>query len=150
MTTQIAVGAFKILSPLLLTALTWVAGRISQLIKTHVHAERLRGLLARVDDTVLAVVKEINQVSVDAMKATSAGGKLPAGAGDVLKQSAIDAVRAQLGPKVMSDLTEALSLSAEALERLLSTKVEAAVYGLKRAATTNGVHPAATTKLFAA
>jgi hypothetical protein len=150
MTTQIAVAVFKILSPLLLTAITWAVGRIAQLVKTHVQTERVRSLTARVDDTVLSVVKEINQVSVEGMKSTSADGKLPAGVGDALKQSAIAAVRAQLGPRVMADLTKALSLSAEALERLLATKVEAAVYGLKRAATTNGVHPAATTKLFAA
>jgi hypothetical protein len=135
--------AIKILAPILIATLTWVAGRISRLIKARAENEHLRGLLLRLDDIVLAVVKEVHQVTVEALKAASVDGKLPQGAGQAIKQSAVAAVKAHVGSKGMAELAESLDLSADGMDRLLATKVEAAVYTTKHEGSTNGVHPPA-------
>jgi hypothetical protein len=138
---DVAGEAVKILAPILIATLTWVAGRIARLIKARAENEHLRGMLLRLDDIVLAVVKEVHQVTVEALKAASADGKLSQGAGQAVKQSAIAAVKAHLGPKGMAELGVCLDLTTDGMDRLLATKVEAAVYTTKHEGSTNGVHP---------
>jgi len=140
MTNHIAISAFDLAAPLLVAALTWTATRLSKLISTRIRNERVRAALLRLDDVVIAVVKETLQVTVRAIRATSANGKLPPGTGDVIKRAAIAAIKAHLGPLALAELAAALNLSPEALEHLLSTKVEAAVYTVKQQSSTNGVH----------
>lgn len=139
MSNHYAVQALNILSPLLISALTWVATKISKLISARIQNERLRGALLRLDEVVTTVVKETFQVTVDAIKAAAPDHKLPVGVGPTVKQAALAAIKAQLGPKGLAELQGTLNLTEEALDRRLSTKVEAAVYSIKHAATTNGV-----------
>jgi hypothetical protein len=140
MTNHIAISAFDLAAPLLVAALTWTATRLSTLISTRIRNERVRAALLRLDDVVMAVVKETLQVTVKAIRATSANGKLPPGTADVIKRAAIAAVKAHLGPLALAELASALGLSPDGLEHLLSTKVEAAVYTAKQQSATNGVH----------
>jgi hypothetical protein len=97
------------------------------------------GALLRLDDIVVSVVKELKQIRVEALKAAT-GGKLPPEAAGTIKQSAIAAVKAQLGPAGLAELASTLGLAGDAVDKLLSTKVEAAVYGIRHASTTNGAH----------
>ena len=64
------------LSPLLLTAVTWVVARLDQFIRTKVQNEYLKGVLLRLDDAVLTVVKGLQQSVVDEIKAAQADGKI--------------------------------------------------------------------------
>jgi hypothetical protein len=134
------ISALDIVSPLLVAALTWVAARVSRLISTRIQNERMRAALLRLDEVVVAVVKEMFQTAVDALRESSPDGKLPPDAAEALKHSAIAAIKAQLGPIAFTELQRALGLSAEAAHDLISTRVEAAVYSLKRAAGANGTH----------
>ncbi len=63
--------AVEALSPLLLAALGWLSLQVAAFINTHVRNERLRGVLARVDDAVLVAVREIEQVYVSRLKNAS-------------------------------------------------------------------------------
>ena len=140
MTNHIAISALDLAAPLLVAALTWTAARLSKLISTRIRNERVRAALLRLDDIVIAVVKETLQVTVKAIRSTSSNGKLPPGTGDVIKRAAVAAVKAHLGPLALAELSAALNLSPDALEHLLATKVEAAVYTVKQQSSTNGVH----------
>ena len=96
-------------------------------------------MLVRLDDAVLAAVREVQQVTVETIKSASADGKLTAEERAQVKQAAIDAVKSHLGTKGLGELAKILGLEGGAIERLLSTRVEAAVHDL-RVARTNGVH----------
>lgn len=134
------IRVLDIASPLLVAALTWVASRVSRLISARIRNERLRTALLRLDDIVVAVVKETFQVTVDALRAAAPDGKLPTPVAETVKQAAIDSIKAQLGTLGLVELQKVLGLSESATHDLISTRVEAAVYSLKRATASNGFH----------
>ena len=136
---ELGLKVFEALSPLLLAALTWVAAKAAQYIAARVKNEYVRGALVRLDDAVLAVVREVQQVTVEAIKSGSADGKLTPDERARVKQAAIDSVKSHLGMKGIAELAKILGLEGGAIEKLLSTRVEAAVHDL-RIARTNGVH----------
>ena len=143
--TDIALGVFQVLSPVLVAAFTWVAARLAQLINARVRNEYLRGVLARLDDAVVAVVREVHQVTVDALKASSVDGRLPPAARDTVKQAALNAIKSHLGVRGISELARVLGLDGPAVDRFIGTKIEAAVYDNKtQRKLMNGVnHPPA-------
>jgi hypothetical protein len=123
----------EVLSPVLLAALTWLAAKVAQLVHAKVKNECLRGVLVRLDDAVLAAVREVHQVTVEELKAASADGKLTPEERARVKQVAIDAVKSHLGKRGIGELAKVLGLGDGAVDRLLATRVEAAVHDLKRA-----------------
>jgi hypothetical protein len=142
-TQTITAHAFQILSPVLLAALTWVAARLAQFINARVRQEYLRSVFLRLDDAVLSVVRELNQVMVDALKAAAPGGKLPIDVGNNIKQGALAALKQYLGTKGLTEIARVLAIPDASLDRLLGTRIEAAVNQLKSPPpVTNGVnHP---------
>jgi hypothetical protein len=139
--TDFAFDVFKALSPVLLAAVTWVAARLGQWINARVRNEYLRGVLLRLDDAVLGVVREVHQVTVDALKAATVDGKLPPGARESLKQAALNAIKSHIGPRGVGEMVRVLGLSAEGVDRLIGTKIEATVHDLKtQQRMLNGVH----------
>lgn len=129
--TDIAFAIFKALSPVLLGAVTWVAARLGQWINARVRNEYLRGVLVRLDDAVLGVVREVHQVTVDALKGATVDGRLPPAARDSVKQAALNAIKSHLGTRGLTEAARVLGLSAEGVDRLIGTKIEAAVHDLK-------------------
>jgi hypothetical protein len=128
---ELGLKVLQVLSPILLAALTWVAAKIAQYIQAKVKNEYLRGVLVRLDDAVLAAVREVQQVTVEAIKSASADGKLTAEERARVKQAALDSVKSHLGMKGIAELAKILGLESGAIEKLLSTRVEAAVHDLK-------------------
>lgn len=129
---ELGLKVLEILSPLLLAALTWLAAKVAQLISAKVKNEYLRGVLVRLDDAVLAAVREVHQVTVEALKAANADGKLTPEEKAQVKAKAIEAVKSHLGMKGLGELAKVLGLGGDAVEKMLSTRVEAAVHDLKR------------------
>ncbi|MDX2087854.1 MAG: hypothetical protein SFX73_08390 [Kofleriaceae bacterium] len=129
--TDIGLEIFKLLSPILLGAFTWVAAKLGQWINARVRNEYLRGVLTRLDDTVVSVVREIHQVTVDALKAATVDGKLPPSARDTVKQAAISAIKSHLGAKGLNELARVLGLDVQGVDRLIGTKIEATVHDIK-------------------
>lgn len=128
----------EVLSPVLMAALTWVAAKVAQLISAKVKNEWVRGVIARLDDAVLNAVREVEQSVVDEIKAARADGKLTAAERARVKAQAIDSIRSHLGLKGLGELARVLGLEDGCLDKLLSTRVEAAVHDLRRSAV-NGV-----------
>ena len=139
-TTEIAAGIFKMLSPVLLAAMTWVAAKLAQLINARVKNEYLRGVLVRLDDAVLSVVREVHQVTVEALKNATVDGRLPPGARDTVKRAALGAIKSHLGVRGIAQLGKVLGLDGDAVDRLIGTKIEAAVLDLKAQRVLNGVN----------
>jgi hypothetical protein len=71
---ELGLKVFEALSPLLLAALTWVAAKAAQYIAAKVKNEYVRGVLVRLDDAVVAAVREVQQVTVEAIKAGAPTG----------------------------------------------------------------------------
>lgn len=96
-------------------------------------------MLVRLDDAVLASVREVQQVTVDAIKEASADGKLSPDERAKVKQAALSSVKSHLGTKGLADLVKILGLEDGTIDSLISTRVEAAVHDLKQARAANGV-----------
>jgi hypothetical protein len=128
---DIGVQVFQVLSPVVLAVVTWVAAKLAQLINARVKNEYLRGVLVRLDDAVLSVVREINQVTVEAIKSSSVDGRLPPGARETIKTAALNAVKAHLGAKGIAEVARVLGLDGPAVDRLIGTRIEATVNDLK-------------------
>ncbi len=143
--TQFGVQMYQVLAPVLMAALTLVAARLAQLISARVKNEYLRGVLLRLDDAVMTVVREVNQVTVQSIKASSPDGRLDPGVGDTIKATALQTVKAHLGAKGLVELGRVLGLDGKAVDRLIGTRIEATVHDLKaRSRVVNGVNkPAA-------
>jgi hypothetical protein len=121
---QIAVAALEIGSPLLVAILSWLATKLAQLVQARVKNEYLRGVLVRLDDAVLTVVREIQQVTVDTIKAATPNGKLTPDVQAMLKQSALTAIKQHLGPRGVKELARVLGIDGDGVDRLIGTRVE--------------------------
>lgn len=141
---------FQLLSPVLLAGLSWLSVKAAQLISANVKNEYLRGVLVRLDDAVVAAVREVQQVTVDALKAASADGQLTPDERAKVKQAAIDSVKSHLGTKGIGEIASILGLEDGAIDKLLSTRVEAAVHDLKSARSSSGPGTAGDAVPFAA
>jgi len=93
-------------------------------------------VLVRLDDAVFNAVRSVQQATVDELKSVSADGKLTPEQREKVKQAAIDAVKAHLGDKGIAELAGILGLENGAIDKLLSTRIEAAVHDLKVARAT--------------
>lgn len=123
--------ATEALSPLLLAALGWLSLQVAAFINTHVRNERLRGVLARVDDAVLVAVREIEQLYVSRLKNASADGELTADERKDAKDAAVTAARSYLGARGLVELGKVLGIPLDDVDRVVSARVEAAVYNLR-------------------
>jgi hypothetical protein len=140
-TGSIGLKVLEILSPVLLAALTWAAAKLAQLIRAKVQNEYLKGVLVRLDDAVFTAVKGIQQSVVEQIKEASADGKITDDEKKRIKDKALTSVKSHLGTKGLAEVARILGLDGGALDGLLSSKVEAAVHDLRRAApaSANGV-----------
>lgn len=142
--TNIALWLFKVLSPVLLAVVTWLGAKSAQWLSARIKNEYLRSVLVRLDDAVVSVVRELHQVTVDALKASSPDGKLTAGTRETVKRAALDAIKSHLGVGGLNEVARVLGLKTDAVDRLINTKIEAAVHDIKtQQKVMNGVnHPA--------
>jgi hypothetical protein len=140
-TEGIALKILEILSPVLLAALTWAAAKLAQLIRAKVKSEYLRQVLVRLDEAVITAVKAIQQSVVEEIKAASADGKITDEEKRRIKERALASAKSHLGTKGLSEVGTILGLDTGALDGFLSSKVEAAVHDIRRAATANGAMP---------
>lgn len=139
--TDIGIQLFKVLSPVLMAVITWVGAKLAQLLSARVKNEYLRGVLVRLDDAVVSVVREVNQVTVEAIKSASVDGRLPAGARETIKNAALNAIKSHLGADGLEELGRVLGLDGPAVDRLIGTRIEATVHSLKAQTSSNGTSP---------
>lgn len=124
-------NALQALSPIVLAALSWLSLRVAALINTKVKTERLHGILTRLDDAVFAAVREVEQVYVSMIKTASEDGSLSAEERRQAKDAALQAARTYLGPRGLAELCKVLGMGEDDVDRVISTRVESAVYSLR-------------------
>jgi hypothetical protein len=119
---------FELLSPIALAGLTWLSMKVGQLLVAKVKSEHVTRVLLLVDDVVLAAAREIQQILVDRLKASSRDGGLTLEQGAQAKQAALDSAKAQLGQHGLADIAATLGLEPAGVDRLLGGRIEAAVH----------------------
>ena len=119
--------SFQIVWPLLLAGIIWVAARYSQLLAIKARNERMQGALLLVDIAAVTAMREVQQVFVDRLKATSGDGTLTPEQRTEAKAAAIASAKAQLGGRGLAELRHAFGFDAAEVEALLATRIEAAV-----------------------
>ncbi len=119
--------------PLLIATLSWASKKLADLIGQKVKNEEVRGILVRLDEIVLNVVKELMQTTVDAAKA--AAEKDPdqwKKVADAAGKAALDKIKSYLGPAGLKLLGAVLGITDDAkLDEYLKTKIEATVHTVK-------------------
>jgi hypothetical protein len=128
----------KVLSPVLLAVLTAAVAKFAQLIRARVQNEYLQGLLIRLDDAVVTAVKDLQQRTVDRIKAASADGKISDDEKQQIRAAALAAVKSHLGANGRAEVAKILGLQGEGMDGLVSSKIEAAVHDLHCAAASPG------------
>ncbi|TMQ08642.1 MAG: hypothetical protein E6J90_40010 [Deltaproteobacteria bacterium] len=122
---------FELVAPLAALGLTWLSIRAAQLAAAKIKTEHVTRVLLMIDGAVLTAAREMQQVLVDKLKATSRDGDLTAEQGAEAKQAALDSAKAQLGPYGLADVAATLGLDPRGVDRLLGARIEAAVHRIK-------------------
>jgi hypothetical protein len=135
---EIAVQVFQLFSPALVAVSAWLATRLAKWITARVQNETLRGVLLRLNDTVVTVVRELEQVTVETLRKGAPGGRLTPELKLMLRRSALAAIKHHLGARGVAELARVFDLDGDGLDRLLATRVEATVHELKQVRLLNG------------
>ncbi|MEO7729620.1 MAG: hypothetical protein ABIY55_01505 [Kofleriaceae bacterium] len=129
-TNPLACVLLKVLLPLLVVALGWLALKVAQLAMVRTKSEQQRGARLRLDDAVAVAVREVDQMMVDRTKSTNPDGRLMADERSRAKQAAVDSAMWQLGADGVAQIATAFGLPSDAVNRLIGARVEAAVHDL--------------------
>jgi len=111
------------------TALTWALAKVAKLVHAKAHNEAVDGVLARINDAVVAVVKELQQTLVADLKAEK--GSLAPEDIALIHDHAMGKIRSFWGSQGLTGVMKVLGVDESALTSLLSSKIEAAVHDLK-------------------
>jgi hypothetical protein len=130
-TNMFAWKLFALVAPLAVLGLTWLSIRAAQLAAAKIKTEHVARVLFLVDNVVLTAAREMQQVLVDKLKATSRDGSLTAEQGAEAKQDALDSAKAQLGPHGLADIGTVLGLDPRRVDHMLGARIEAAVHRIK-------------------
>lgn len=128
---EIGLNILQILSPFLVAALTWAAARLASYINSKIKNEYLRGVLVRLDEAVVTVVKDLQQTVVEEIKASNIDGKIPDAEKRRIKETALANLKSYLGAKGIKMLAQVLGFNGCSLDGFLSSKIESAVHDLK-------------------
>ncbi len=111
---------------LLTLVVTWVSIQARAWIAAKVKNETAKGILGRLDDTVEAAVKEVEQTVLSSLTTVSPGDLSAA------KTAALKTIESHLGAKGIAELMAVLGMTdASALGKYLETQLEAKVLDLK-------------------
>jgi hypothetical protein len=123
--------ATELLLPVLVAALSWGSLELVRWLRAKTKSTYLQGLLDRVNDTVMTAVKSAEQVTVAALRAANADGRITDEEKAAVKAKVLEEVKSHLGPRGLAEIGKILGLDDGALASLLGSKVEAAVLDLK-------------------
>ena len=118
-----------VLTPILFALLLLAAKRVEVLILKNVRNTEAQAVLLRLNDAVFDLVGEMSQVVLSDVR--DSAGKLPAGVAKRARDDVLAKLREQLGPDGVQKAREVLGVDDAALEKLLVSKIEAAVAQLK-------------------
>lgn len=118
-------------SPLVLSILTWLCAELARLINAKVKDANTRNILNRLDDSVFMVVRELEQVMVEKLKAANADGKLTDQEVADIKKAALDNLFKYMGAEV-NNLPKMLGLESDtALREFIKGRIEAGLHAVR-------------------
>jgi hypothetical protein len=117
------------IAPVLLALLSYACLVATRWLRARTESEYLQGVLDRLDEAVVDVVAELEQTLVADLRAAGADGKIDASEIAAIRERATESVLAYLGPKGLR-MAERV-LDREALERIVTAKIERAVLEMK-------------------
>lgn len=127
-------GLLELLGSGLVSLLGVLAVQGVRMLQAKIKREYLRNVLQRLQITAMDAVKETWQTYVSALAEGKANdGKLSQSEREEAKRRAIATIKAHLGAKGIRELLKVLGLDEAALDKLLGTQVESAVYDAKLA-----------------
>lgn len=125
----------SILLPLILTVsailsigIVWAVKKWSLFVDAKVSNDFANGVLKRLGDLAAMVVKDLQQTVVDKLKAED---KWTAKTAKDVKAMAMERIKLFMGTAGLAELIKVLGLEGDALEKLLSSAIEAAVKDIK-------------------
>lgn len=119
----------ELLSPLIIVAVGWIAAKIVAWVNARTQNEKTGGLLDRLGDVVVGVVKDLEQTVVKELKTSGRLDKLTA---ERIKSQAVAAVKSHYGQRGLDELGYVLGFDEKQLDRYLSSHIEAAVFDVNR------------------
>lgn len=127
----------ELLAPILMAVLTWASAKLGLWIKARVQNETYAGMLGRLNETLLTLVREAEQTAVAAIKAgrdpKSPGGvKLTKQEAEHIKDEVLAKFKKLWGTPGLMLLMRILGLDSGSLDEWLEAKVEALVLVEKR------------------
>lgn len=126
--TQVLVGAVVLVGVVIGLGIKFGFGKLAGVIESHVDNEKFKGILLRLNEYVEAIVLELNQTTVAALKKAK---KFDAAAAKAVKADAIKKIKELLGEAGVEDTLAILGIENEALEALLSSLVEKYIFKSK-------------------
>ena len=130
-TSTFAWKLFQTVSPFVAFALIWWAIKAAQLAAARTKTENVSRVLLLVDEVVLAAAREMQQLLVEKLKATSRDGDLTDEQGAEAKRAALESAKTQLGPHGLADVAATLGHDPRGVDRVLGGRIEAAVHRIK-------------------
>lgn len=138
---------FEMLIPVILAGLGWITKKVADLINAKAKNEYLRGTMTRLNESVFDAVKAVNQRSAVLLaefrdEDSDGGEKITKKEAEMLKQAALDHVKAYWGKKGLKEMGKVLGFGGflglfgkdeAGMEKMISDKIEAAVHDVKAA-----------------
>lgn len=124
-----ALGALlaPLLALLVLKFKTWVDQKV--------RSDKANTLLKRIADAAADVVRDVSAVEVKALLERVGDGKLTSHERGEMRQIAIARLKTYMGPQALTELAAAMKVGTDAVEAIVSSKVEKAVSDMKLAQT---------------
>lgn len=124
-------------APILTAGLTWASVKLADMARAQTKNALVGGILARLTDSAFTLVREAEQTAVAAIKAAkdpkSPGGvELTKEEGEQIKKAVLDKLKEIWGVKGLHEAGRILGLTDAGLDKLVSAKIEEAVFVEKR------------------
>lgn len=118
-----------VVATILVPLLSYAGLQLAAYLKSKVKNQTVQTILLKITDAAFTAAAETLQTSVDAAKAASADGKLPA---DIAKAARDAGLASMLSHVSLEEIMAAFGCSEEAAKRVAEARLEAAVLQLKR------------------
>ena len=126
---EMLMAALEYLAPALLALLGYLSSRFVMYLNKKHKSDYLKGLLERLNDSALEVVRNVYMAYVGPLKKD--GKKLSAEEKAMAKAMAMADLKDYYGKKGLDELMKVLGLSSAELDRKLERSLEAKVYESK-------------------
>ncbi len=123
------------LGALMAPLLTLLVLKFKTWVDQKVRSDRANTLLKRIADAAADVVRDVSAVELKLITEKTADGKLSPDDRAELRQAAIAKLKTYMGPTALVELASAMKVGTDAVEAIVSSKIEKAVDDMKLART---------------